>query len=313
MARLQFAAVLTLGWVVCSGQWTAAGETPPPAPAADQASDAEADTFARIRQLIQAGEHLEAAGALDLAREARAQAESLLAQEAARMAREQEQLEELSRDLVPTQIMVQALIVEAKELPDDLLARMISQRGGELIRPELSDGHVQSALILPEGSSGSEEIRGLADIAEIDVLSRPQVLALDGTLAQIQIGRSVPIVIGFTTSESGVTEPIHETHDAGITLSITPTTVSDGRIHLELLFERAEFSESSIPVFTDPAGGAVITSPVRDVMSVQSAFTVPDGRALFFPVTPPSVDGVAADTEPTLLLILRPRVVKRGE
>lgn len=306
MSRLQFVAVLTFGCVVSIGRSVAAGDTPPSAPAAEPATESTADPFTRIRQLIQAGEHLEAAGALDLAREARAQAESLLAEEAARLACEQGQLEELSRDLVPTQIMVQALVVEARDLPADLLARVIDQRGGELIRPDSATDGPPSAALLAAGRTSSEEIGSLAEAVHINVLSRPQVMALDGTPAQIQIGQRVPVVTGFTISDSGGAVPTHTTDEAGISLMITPTTVADGGIRLELKLEQSRFSESNVPLYTDPQSGEVITSPVKDITTVQTSFTLPEGRTLFFPAFDVAADDNARET---LLVLLRPQVV----
>ena len=136
MARMHIVALLIFGCAVCFAQTAAAEETSPAPPSAHQAADATPSTIDRIRDLIEAGDHLEAAGAFDLARQVRAQAESLMVREGARLAHEEEQLMELSRELHQTQIMIQALIVEAERLPADFLVRMIGQYGGELISPD---------------------------------------------------------------------------------------------------------------------------------------------------------------------------------
>lgn len=304
MSRLQFVVVLTLGCLV--GQLARAGDAPPAAPNPCQ----ETGAFDRVRQLLQAAEHLRAAGAFDLMRQTQAQAEELLAREASRLAREQEQLQELSRNLNPTQIIVQALIIEASGLPEDLLARLVRQRGGELVRPDSAADGAPSAVILAEGATGAEEVRTLTGIADLEILSRPQVMTLDGTLAQIQIGQVVPVVSGFRISESGSPVPTHTNEDVGISLSITPTTVSDGRIRLELLVEQTRLSETGIPLYTDPESGEAVTSPVKDVRTVQTTYTVPEGRTLFFPVS--HIEDAASE-ESALLLLLQPRVVKRSE
>ena len=308
MSRLQFVAMV--GCVVLLGQWSASGETPPAAEAA-QSANSNSDRLGRVRDLIEASEHLEAAGALDLMREARNQANSLLAQEAARLAREQEELESLSRDLRQTPILIQALILEARDLPADFLVQIVDQSGGELIRPDsAADAGVPSAAILAEGATGSDEIRSLSELTGIEILSRPQIMALDGTPAQIQVGQSVRVVEGVSISDSGEVVTQYGAEDAGITLKVTPTTTSEGQIHLDLMVEHVRFSESDVPIFTDPSTGETIKSPIKDVRTAQTTIAVPDGRALILPV---DHTDAAGDEESTLLLVLLPRVVEDEE
>lgn len=309
MSRTRYAAVLAMGCVVSLGQSTP-GANVPSAPVAEGATDAAPTTFDRIRDLIVAGDHLEAAGEHDLARLARQQANRLLEEEGVRLAQEQEQLERLSHELNPTQISISALIVETKHLPGDILPRMIGQLGGEPVYSDTAgDAEVPCAAIFPDRVTYEYLVQSLKlDDVRLDVLSNPHVLTLDGQEGQIQIGQSVPVVNGFTIPESGPAVPTHATDFTGISLTLTPTTVPEGRIRLDLAVEQTRFSDDGVPLYANPTSGDVISSPVKDIKTTQTTFTVPEGRTLLFPVDGPP-EGEVHDAEPALLLILNPRVV----
>lgn len=285
---------------------TPASDAPLPDPdSAVKANPPAASKLEQVKELIVAADHLEAAGAAVLAQQARHRAGSLLEQEAARLAREQAELEELSRALKPAQILMSVVMAEAPNLRGDDLAQEIQRAGGVPIG-HASPGSEDAAFAahLDNGIDGSDLLRSLAAAdGELRILSRPQVLALDGTEAQIQVGEVVPVMVGVTFSkDGGVVIPQFSQEHTGIRLSVTPTVAGDGRLQMDIVAERSCLGwDGGPPLFTDPRSGESLVSPIKDTTSAKFAFEIPKGRALFW--------SVPCQSQPTLLLLLKPRVI----
>ncbi len=122
-------------------------------------------------------------------------------------------------------------------------------------------------------------IRALAARRTLRILSRPQILALDNQLAQIQVGQIVPVTDGVTITNNNVT-PLITRDPAGIILTVTPRISPEGQIVMEVVAEKSEYTAEGVTVFTDAATGNEVTSPIKNITTALTTVKVPDGQTI---------------------------------
>lgn len=125
-------------------------------------------------------------------------------------------------------------------------------------------------------------VRALAQNREVRVLSRPQIRTVDGQVAQIQVGQSVPIINGITnTGNNGVVSPNIEYDESGLILDVTPRISPDGQIVMEVIAERSAYDlNNGVPVFVDASTGTTIQSPIKEITVARSTVSVSNGQTI---------------------------------
>ncbi|MFM8222135.1 MAG: type II secretion system protein GspD, partial [Planctomycetaceae bacterium] len=136
-------------------------------------------------------------------------------------------------------------------------------------------------LVLSAGSeSVSVLLRALAARRRIDVLSRPQVQALDNQLATIQVGQEVPRVNSFTVNQTtGNATPLVQARNVGIILEVIPRVSPDGMVVMEVSARKDALNAQGVPLFTNP-DGSVISSPIIDTTNAQTSVIVRNGQTI---------------------------------
>gem|GEM_PF-671059 len=136
-------------------------------------------------------------------------------------------------------------------------------------------------------SAGSESVnlllRALDAHFNIDVLSRPQVRAVENHEAFIQIGQQVPVVDGVAITPVGTANPIIRQDQAGIILKVTPRISPDGRVQLAVNAEKSAFNltpGTGVPIFTDATNGNVIEAPIRDITTADTTVSIQSGQTI---------------------------------
>ncbi|MBL8813557.1 MAG: hypothetical protein JNM43_25550 [Planctomycetaceae bacterium] len=136
-------------------------------------------------------------------------------------------------------------------------------------------------------SAGSESVnvllRALDAQFNIDVLSRPQVRAIENKEAFIQIGQQVPVVDGVAVTPVGSANPVIRQDQAGIILKVTPRISPDGRVQLDVNAEKSAFNltpGTGVPIFTDATNGNVIEAPIKDVTTADTTVSVQSGQTI---------------------------------
>lgn len=136
-------------------------------------------------------------------------------------------------------------------------------------------------------SAGSESVnvllRALDAQFNIDVLSRPQVRAIENKEAFIQIGQQVPVVDGVAVTPVGSANPVIRQDQAGIILKVTPRISPDGRVQLDVNAEKSAFNltpGTGVPIFTDATNGNVIEAPIKDVTTADTTVSVQSGQTV---------------------------------
>ncbi len=145
------------------------------------------------------------------------------------------------------------------------------------INPELGfGGFVFSA----SSNSVSALLRALQESRRLEVLSRPQITALDNQEAIIQVGQRVPRVQSTNITQFGqqnsvVYEPV------GIILQVRPRISPDGMVVMEIQAEKSKVGSEAegIPIFTG-VDGSVVRAPRIDQIIAYSTVAAASGQTI---------------------------------
>lgn len=136
-------------------------------------------------------------------------------------------------------------------------------------------------------SAGSESIsvllRALKQNFHVDILSRPQIRALDNHEALIQIGRQVPVVDGVSVTAVGSANPVIRQDQSGIILKVIPQIGGDGNVLIDVKAEKSAYlltPGTGVPIFTDATNGNVIEAPVKDITTAATSVSVHSGQTI---------------------------------
>jgi len=145
------------------------------------------------------------------------------------------------------------------------------------VNPDLGfGGFVFSA----SSNSVSALLRALQENRRLEVLSRPQITALDNQEALIEVGQRVPRVQSTNITQFGqqnsvVYEPV------GIILNVRPRISPDGMVVMELRAEKSQLGSEAegIPIFTG-LDGSVVRAPRIDQTIAQSTVAAASGQTI---------------------------------
>ncbi|MBX3444422.1 MAG: hypothetical protein KF774_18630 [Planctomyces sp.] len=135
-------------------------------------------------------------------------------------------------------------------------------------------------LVLAASSeSVSVLIRALQAHSNVQILSRPSVLAIDNQVAEITAGQLVPRPQGVVVTQNIVSPDVQDT-EVGILLSVIPRITPEGMVIMQLIANKSEVSGVSVPIFTDTTTGNVISSPIINQSRATTTIKVPDGQTV---------------------------------
>ncbi|MBR2694484.1 MAG: hypothetical protein IKE69_09755 [Thermoguttaceae bacterium] len=160
--------------------------------------------------------------------------------------------------------------------PEYLAGQILSNFGMGRSDSDLGYG----GLVLSASSRSVQVIlRALRDKNRLQVLSRPQIQAMDNQQAFILVGQRVPRVSGASTTTYGVTSNVVDAN-VGLILLVTPRISKDGRVIMEIGAEKSSLGSASdaIPVFSSE--GQVITSPTIETTQLMTAVSAQDGETV---------------------------------
>lgn len=135
-------------------------------------------------------------------------------------------------------------------------------------------------------SASSESIsvllRALQENRRLDVLSRPQVMALDNQPAFVQVGQQVPYITGIDNAGiTGTTNFATDFVDVGIILTVIPRISPDGMVVMEIDATKSAVGpiEQGTPISIAP-NGDVIRSPRIDTQRAQTTVMAASGQTV---------------------------------
>jgi hypothetical protein len=98
-------------------------------------------------------------------------------------------------------------------------------------------------------------LRALQENRRLEVLSRPQIMALDGQLGQVQVGQDVPTITAVSLNEFGQTNSIFY-RPVGLILQVLPRISPDGLVVMQIRANKSEVGAEAegIPISITNAG-----------------------------------------------------------
>jgi len=135
-------------------------------------------------------------------------------------------------------------------------------------------------VLSASNESVSVLLRALQEARRLDVLSRPQVMMLNNTLGEVQVGSSVPFIQDSQITNIGTTNTV-DFEDVGLILSVTPRISPDGLVVLNVLADKSELGsiEDGIPISIS-ASGQVLRQPIINRTRAQTFVSARDGQTV---------------------------------
>ncbi|MBR5243926.1 MAG: hypothetical protein IKW13_06810, partial [Thermoguttaceae bacterium] len=122
-------------------------------------------------------------------------------------------------------------------------------------------------------------LRALREKNRLQILSRPQITAMDNQQAFILVGQRVPRIDGTTTTNYGVQMNTTDT-PVGLILLVTPRVTKDGRVVMEIGAEKSSLGNDAdaVPIYSQD--GEVIKSQSIDTIQAMTAISARDGETV---------------------------------
>jgi type II secretion system protein D len=123
-------------------------------------------------------------------------------------------------------------------------------------------------------------LRALQEKRRLEVLSRPQLMALDNQPGQVQVGQDVPTVQGVSLTEFGQTNNIVY-RSVGLILQVRPQISPDGLVVMEIFANKSEVGPESegIPISFSTTG-VPIRAPRFEVSAAQTTVSALSGQTV---------------------------------
>lgn len=185
----------------------------------------------------------------------------------------------LKIDLPVKQVLIEAIIVESdiskqNELGVNLSTALLDT-GFSFISNQL--GSIKRLSGLSQGGHfvyrDGGDIRALVSALNRDsttnILSTPKIFVMDKNEGRIAVGQNVPFLVGTKVTENGDTIQEIERRDVGVTLTVTPTVLGNGKIVLDILQESSSVTNSTIA-----------TDIITNNRSIRTVAQVSDGQSI---------------------------------
>jgi len=177
------------------------------------------------------------------------------------------------------QVLIEAVIVESdvnknEELGVNLSTALIDN-GFSFVSNQL--GTIKNLTAITKGGhlafSKGGDVRALVSAlnknTNTDILSTPKIFVMDRQEGRISVGQNVPFLVGTRTTDNGDTIQDIERRDVGVTLTVTPTVLGNGRVILNILQESSSVTAS-----------VVATDIITNNRSITTVAQVNDGESI---------------------------------
>ncbi|MEX2187191.1 MAG: secretin N-terminal domain-containing protein, partial [Pirellulales bacterium] len=145
------------------------------------------------------------------------------------------------------------------------------------VNPDLGFG----GFIFSASSNGVNVLlRALQEKRRLEVLSRPQIMALDGQPGYILVGQRVPTITGVTLDQFGQTNNILY-QQVGIIMQVVPRISPDGLVVMHLTTEKSEVGPEAegIPISVS-ASGQIVRAPRINATTADTTVSALSGQTV---------------------------------
>ncbi|TWT35157.1 putative type II secretion system protein D precursor [Posidoniimonas corsicana] len=124
-------------------------------------------------------------------------------------------------------------------------------------------------------------LRALQENRRLEVLSRPQIMALDNQEGLVSVGERVPTIQAVNFTEFGQQTNQVTYEDVGIILRVRPRISPDDQVVMEVYAEKSQLGPEAegIPIFA-AAGGTVVRAPTIRQTVAQTVVTAGTGQTV---------------------------------
>ncbi len=141
-------------------------------------------------------------------------------------------------------------------------------------------GGASGLLLTASSRSVAALLRALEGQGRLEVISRPQIMTLDGTGARILVGEQFPFVSEVTGTQTTTTASV-QFQDIGVFLEVTPIINPDGRIVMRVVPTVSELRELvTVQTVVTPTGTIPQQAPRIDTTTAESVVSVMDGQTI---------------------------------
>jgi type II secretion system protein D len=134
-------------------------------------------------------------------------------------------------------------------------------------------------------SASSESIslllRALQESQRLEVLSRPQIMALDNQTGRAFVGQIVPYIMQSTLDAGGARTNSIEFQDVGLELLVRPRISPDDLVVMEVYAAKSQLGAvaDGVPISIAP-NGAAINAPIIDTISAETTISAVSGQTV---------------------------------
>jgi general secretion pathway protein D len=124
-------------------------------------------------------------------------------------------------------------------------------------------------------------LRALQEKRRLEVLSRPQLMALDGQPGQVQVGQDVPVILQTNIDPIAGTSNTFNYRSVGLILQVVPRISPDGLVVMQITANKSEVGPEGegIPISITPAG-QVLRAPRIDVTQALTTVSALSGQTV---------------------------------
>ncbi len=115
-------------------------------------------------------------------------------------------------------------------------------------------------------------VRALGEDSEVNILSSPNILAVDNKESRIEVGEQVPLPTGETTSDAGTVTSI-QYRDTGVILVVTPHINSSGLVKMELSQEVSEIG-TEFAIRGDLTANSILSRKAKTSLVIEDGQTI---------------------------------------
>lgn len=124
-------------------------------------------------------------------------------------------------------------------------------------------------------------LRALQESRRLEVLSRPQLMALDGQPGYVQVGQDVPTIISTTVDPIAGTSNAIQYRSVGLIMEVIPRISPDGLVVMQITATKSEVGPEleGIPIFISP-NGQVLRAPRIEITQARTTVSALSGQTV---------------------------------
>jgi type II secretory pathway component GspD/PulD (secretin) len=154
------------------------------------------------------------------------------------------------------------------------LANFAMQR----VNPDLGFGGM---VLSASSDSVSALLRALQETRHLEILSRPQIMALNNQEGTAFVGQSVPFIVGSNIDLAGLRTNTIDFREVGLGLTVVPRISPDGLVVMNVIAEKSELGNvaDGVPISIAPNGDA-INAPIIALTRATTTVSAASGQTV---------------------------------